>query len=367
MLPEMYYIDSELLPMLREQQAKHKRSAKKQLAQLQKTKNTCSLILNVNGFKEAEKLPDYNLEEIHYDSEKMFVYGLKAALSAALADGDAVPSVRANMGCGIFAALTGLKQDIFPDKMPWLQAHLSRQEIMALSPDGLIETPEYKAGLQHMRYMKEKLTGTGIEVYPMDLQGPVDTAHLIYGDSFFYDLYDDEELISHLFELANACIIKGARDCLDIIAPDEYVAHYNGLVLPADAPLKISEDTSTLLGREHILELAVPNTNKIFSEFGGGYIHYCGKNEHLYKAAVDLMPQSMALNFGNPEKHDMNAVIDEIKTKGIFYYGAFSQDELFDTVKKSYYNGVYHVIPVVYCELSQQDRIIEAFNKAVDA
>jgi hypothetical protein len=366
MLDEMRYIDGELLPMLRENASKTKTKAKKQLAQWNGEENISTLMLKVHGIKEQDILPDYNLEEIHYDSEKMFISQLKGALSAALANGDAVPSVRSNMGCGIFPTMFGLKQEIYPDKMPWLINHLDKETLSKMTPDDLVETPEYKKALEHMRYMKEKLEGTGIEVYPMDVQGTVDVAHLVYGDNFFYDLYDDPEFVHHLMSLSNACIIKGMHDCLDIIQPKDYVAHYNMLVLPADKPIKISEDTSTLLSHDHIKNITVKYCNELLEEFGGGYVHYCGKNDHLYNACIYNMPKNLSLNFGNPEMHNMAVVLQELAQNNVCYIGSnFTIDELPKILKSSYHNKRFHLFTDMSCHIDEQDEAIDRFNEMV--
>ena len=248
MLPEMKYIEGELLPMLRERAGKHEKSAHKQLRQWRGEKGVCCLLLHVSDAPEAAMLPDYDLKEIHENPEKMFVSQLKAALSSALADGDAVPSVRANVGCGALCTLVGgLKQTFFEDKMPWLLQHLSTDEIMELTAADICESAEFKAGLEQMRFMKQMLQGTGIGVYPMDLQGPVDMAHLLLGNEFFYALYDEPEAVHHALQLSVDCDVYGMEKCLEIIGPQAYVCHYNDLVLPAETPLKVSEDTSTLL------------------------------------------------------------------------------------------------------------------------
>jgi hypothetical protein len=262
--------------------------------------------------------------ETHYDCEKMLVSQLKGALGMALSDSDGVPSVRANMGCGLVGGLFGLEQCLFPDKMPWLQARLTKAQLLALRPGEFAVTEEYRQAMAHMRYMKDMLRGTGIEVYPVDLQGPVDSAHLIYGNAFFYDLYDDPEFIGHLLNLVHAALVRMMEDCFEIIRPGEFVAHYNGLVLPASAPLKISEDTSTLLGREHIITHCAPRTKALLDHFGGGYIHYCGRNPHLYEAVVEHVGP-LGLNLGNPEKHDMGAVLRDLAGRGMFYYGGLDE------------------------------------------
>ena len=318
-------IENELLPLLREQAAPDiPRRAQKQLALWAGTPGVYCEIYPASTPWDA-RLPAYNLEEVHWDSEKMLVSQLRGAVRMAFSGSDGVPSVRANMGCGLVGGLFGLEQKVYPDKMPWLLEHLSKEQLWALQPGEFSLTDEYRQAMAHMRFMKEKLRGTGIEVYPVDLQGPVDSAHLLYGDAFFYDLYDDPAFINHLFDLVHAALVRLMEDCFAIIEPGEYVAHYNGLVLPASAPLKVSEDTSTLLGREHIFEHCVPRTRALLAHFGGGYIHYCGSNPHLYEAVTEHI-RPLGLNFGNRERHDMAEVLGELAGRGMFYYGQCAEE-----------------------------------------
>ena len=85
--------------------------------------------------------------------------------------------------------------------------------------------------------------------------------------------------------------------------------------MPADKPLKISEDTSTLLNKDHLEEFMKPYTERLFAHFGGGYIHYCGDNKHLL-ALAPTFKQSLALNFGNPERHDPKSVLEDLGKVG---------------------------------------------------
>lgn len=366
MLPEMKYIEGELLPMLRERAQKHEKSAEKQLRQWKREKGVCSLLLHVSDLPEAKRLPDYDNYEIHFDVEKMFVSQLKAALSSALADGDAVPSVRANVGCGALCTLYGgLKQNFYVDKMPWLQEHLTEEQVSEMTVESIEESPEFKMGLEQMRYMKEMLAGTGIEVYPMDLQGPIDMAHLLMGDEFFYLLYDDPELVHKALELSVATDIYGMKKCFEIIQPGKYVCHYNDLVLPAETPLKISEDTSTLLNGEHLEEFMKPYTEQLLREFGGGYIHYCGDNRHLLKIAPHVQG-GIGLNFGNPERHDPEAVLKELGEEGRCYYGSFPAISHIDFARMSRQeNGSYNAFVTMSCKREEQARVIDEFEEAL--
>jgi len=126
-----------------------------------------------------------------------------------------------------------------------------------MGPEDLNIGDEFKMGLEHMAYMAEQLEGTGCMVYPMDLQGPFDIAHLVYGDDIFYDLYDDPKFVHHLLDLSCHAIFRGMEECFKVIPnSDEMVAHYNELVMPRSiGGIKTSEDTSTLLSKSILMNL----------------------------------------------------------------------------------------------------------------
>lgn len=320
---------------------------------------------------EDQSIPSYNTMLTHYDSEKMFISGLKEMLKTAYGGADGVPSIRANMGCGIFPTLFGIKQQLFEDKMPWVKDYISKEELLKMGPEDLKMGDEFKAGIEHMVYMAEWLEDTGCLVYPMDLQGPFDIAHIVYGDTIFYDLYDDPKFIHHLLELCCEAIKIGIEECFRVIPnSDNMIAHYNNLVLPRSVGgLKISEDTSTLLSKEQIEEFVAPYTNKILSYFGGGYIHYCGKNDHLYNEVMnnDLVH---GINFGNPEKHDMVQVLNDCAGKGKIYYGGIPNDEglpieeYFKKYLKVSRSGDRSMLLLRYsCKKDDRNKVMDVWNR----
>jgi len=270
------------------------------------------------------RYPEYNNGEIHNDMPKMLLYGMKLMLASAQSGMQAVPSIRANMGCGIFPSLfPGINPQLFYDeRMPWVLEHLTKEEIRNLREKDIKITDEFKAGLEHMVYQAEKINGTGTLVYPLDLQGPFDTAHIIYGDSFFYDLIEDPDLIHHLLELCVYAINLGLDECLKVI-PDsnKHLAHYNGMVMPRSCGgIKVSEDTSTLVSKGHVDEFVIPYLNRVLEHAGGGYVHYCGKNAYLLDRLIkqDLV---YGVNFGNPEMMDMDQELRRISAAGKIYHG----------------------------------------------
>jgi hypothetical protein len=337
-----------------------------------KKPNRQPILLSCSLDQETSMIPRYNEKETHYDSEKMFVTGLRGMMSTALACADGIPSLRANMGCGIFPTLFGVKQLLFDDKMPWVKDHLSKEVLAKMGPEDLKIGHEFKAGLEHMQYMAERISGTGCMVFPMDLQGAFDTAHIVYGDAIFYDIYDDPGFVHHLLELSCQAIIMGMEECLKVM-PDsnERIAHYNNLVMPrSKGGIKLSEDTSTLLSKEHIEEFVVPYMHKLLSHFGGGYVHYCGKNPHLFEAVMKE-PYAFGLNFGNPEMHETEYVLNRCAEAGMIYYGAFpkmndeSLEQYFERQLKASKIGDRSMLLLQYgCNLKDREKVLEAWERS---
>jgi len=328
----------EILEAAREQ---IKKAENRQLALWEGKGADMPLLLMANApAGQKELLPERNLKEIHFDSEKMLEYGLREALRAISGGGDAVPSVRANMGCSVYPSLLGVTPLLFEDKMPWVKEHLTREQLSRMEPGQIVPDSDFAVALEHMHYMSRKLENSPVRIFPPDLQGPYDMAHIVYGDAIFYDMYDDPAFVHHLLDICCHAIIWGVEQSLATMpGSGEMVAHYNNVVIPRSmGGIKISEDTSTLLSPDAIDEFVVPYTSRVLEHFGGGYIHYCGKNDYLFKAMLG-MEKSIGINFGDPAKHDMSMILSEIADAGKVYYGMVnalpgeSEAEFFARVK----------------------------------
>lgn len=326
----------------------------------------------------AIPIDSYDFSEIQYDDEKMLHFGL---INAVLATGDSVPSVRANKGCGIYPNMLGVKSTYFPDKMPWVLEHLTKTQISAMEPDCIEFGDEFKKGLETMSYLAERLKGTGCLVFPLDLQGAVDTAHIVYGDSYFYDLYDDGPFIHHLMNCTVQAIIKGCDAVLRLL--DEtgntslgemtFVPHYNNLIMPKfKGGIKFSEDTTTLLNPDQIDEFSIPYLEQLAQYYKGGYVHYCGKNKHLYERVMNI-PSIHGINFGNPEMHDMEDVLRQCAQTGKVYYGDLSQslpskdlnEYFFKCLKASYTGHSFKLLLSYSCSSHEMHTVQKTWDDAV--
>ena len=287
------------------------------------------LLLHCAPPDSAKKWPRFTTREIHFDRDKMLISQMTGMVSSTLGKMQSVPSVRANMGCGIYPSLfPGILPELFDDdRMPWITRHLDRETLQKLKPSDIKLTDEFKLGLEHMAYQAEKLRGTGAFVYPLDLQDAIDVAHLVYGDSFFYDLYDDPPFINHLLDLSCTAIELGVTECLKAIpGSDKIVTHYNQLAMPrSGGGMKFSEDTSTLLSPEHIAQFTIPSLERQLEFTGGGYVHFCGYNTHLLDACIKTK-KVRGVNFGNPEKYNMEEVLGRLAKADKVYYGGIPKN-----------------------------------------
>lgn len=323
---------------------------------------------------EMNYFPNHSLKDIHYNSKKNMEYHIPSMLSSVRGGAEAVPSARANMGCGIYAAWFGLVQDIYDDKMPWLTTHLEKDILKDMQANDLKLTHEFEVGLQHMEYMANVFKGTGARIYPMDLQGPIDLAHLVYGDNFFYDLYDDVDFVKHLLDLCVEAINRGSKLCIDNIpCSDVLIPHYNEVVLPTEiGGIKTSEDTSTLLSGDHIKTYAMTSTNRVLAKSGGGYVHYCGKNDHLYDEVL-TSDYVHGINFGNPEMHDIEEVLRRCADTGKILYSTVPRHEseswldyFTRLLDASYKDGKFHMLLSVNCPIEHRNQVLDDWRRAQD-
>lgn len=276
---------------------------------------------------ERDDYPTYNLKEQFSNPEKMLYEQLWTALGVLRSRADGVPSVRVNLGTGFLASVFGLEQEVFPDKMPWLREHLSKEEILRLMPQNL--EPLFEKGLlpQCRRYIelyKEKLNRTPVSIFLPDTQGPFDLAHLLVGDIIFTELYDDTDFINHLLMLSSYVYRKVTVLLKAWIGEPLNSGYHSYYLRMSGCGVRCCEDTTTLLSPK-LIHSILPFTQEAIAPFGG-WVHFCGNGHHMLESILSL-PEVKGINFGNPEMYDWETVFPEIIAMGKLYYGTVSRKE----------------------------------------
>ncbi|GAG02076.1 unnamed protein product, partial [marine sediment metagenome] len=247
-------------------------------------------------------------------------------------DSDGTPCIRANTGVGTVATTFGAVQAVFEDKMPWITEHVSLKDLDDFDADTAPPGRDVEHALDRSRYLAEHLKGSGITTFCFDTQGPFDIAHLVIGDEIFYSVYDEPDRIHKLLDNCVRAIIRHTHQYKEAVGePPDGGRHGGNFTMRGG--LRICEDTSTLLSEEQIHQFVVPYTRKLLQAFGGGWIHYCGRNDHLYEAVLAAIPECYTLNFGNPDMHDMKQIITDCIEHGKTYFGGIPREQDEDTEK----------------------------------
>ena len=276
--------------------------------------------------EQEEALPGARdgIEEFN-SHEKTLLNGLQGAASVANADSDSTPAIRANTGVATAATPFGVKQEIFADKMPWVRDHLPLATFDDFDADAAPLGEVAEMALERSRFLAGRLRGSGITPFCFDTQSPFDLAQLVVGDEIFYAIYDEPDRVHRLLDQCTRMIVRLTKLYKQAVGePIDGGRHGN---FAMRGGIRVCEDTCTLLNEEQVNEFMVPYTRRLLQQFGGGWLHYCGRNDHLYKAALDSIPEFYMINMGNPEMHDMQQVIADCLERGKTYFGYVNREQ----------------------------------------
>ena len=257
--------------------------------------------------------------------EKTLVNGLRSAAMMANSGSDVAPAIRANTGCATAATAFGVEQEVFPDKMPWVRDHLPLAGFDDFDADTSPLGSVLEMALERSRFIAECLRGSGITPFCFDTQSPFDLAHLVIGDEIFYAIYDEPERVHRLLDNCTRMIARLTTLYKQAVCEPMDGGRHGNFAMRGG--IRVCEDTCTLLNEEQVNEFMVPYTRRLLQQFGGGWLHYCGRNDHLYKAALDSIPEFYMINMGNPEMHDMQQVIADCLERGKTYFGYVNREQ----------------------------------------
>ncbi len=288
--------------------------------------DACPIVFNAPLTPAQERIPNPNFKEAFDDADLMLCSQARAACAVVNARADGVPSVRVNFGCGTILACLGLEQEVYPDKMPWLQNHLTKEQITKLTVDDIQPRGSFATGLEWMPRFA-RILGDSCAVYCMDTQGPFDLAHLMIGDDLFMELRDDPPFVHHLMEL---CLELGIRTHLwmkEAIGEPVGQHHHGNSLYAENMGIRICEDTTAIVGPHDVREFAMPYTRRLAARFGGAWVHYCGRSDCLTDAIL-AVPEVRGINFGHMAKfpHPYDETMGKIKAAGKVYNGGWPRE-----------------------------------------
>ena len=295
-------------------------------------------IAAVYAGQEADRLPilfdapahdlavDSDLRAQFYSPQAMLVAHLQRLVAAATIPHDGQLCLRPNLGVVFVPSIFGLDPEVPADAMPRLRHHLAKEEVRRFQlPTDVTGCGLVPRAIDYIRYFQE-LLGDRAHVYMPDTQGVFDIAHLVLGNALFLELYDDPAFVHHLLQLCLQAYLRVTLALKPVLGePPQSGYHGHGMVCGlylSRGGARCAEDTPTLLQPRHIDEFVTPYIARALRPFDGGFVHYCGRNDHLFQALLSL-PEVRGINLGNPEKHDPAACMQALLARDKFYFGSW--------------------------------------------
>ena len=248
------------------------------------------LVSDVNYFLSGET-PNFIPDDYFTDSNSMMQYQIsKIRRHMDQFDDDYIPFLFPWYGTGVLASGFG-SEVVFENKMdPAVKGTLikSPQEISNLSipdpnKDGLMPRV-----LETIRYFR---SNSDLPISFTDPQGPLTTALTLVGPTdFFIWLYEYPHQVHELMELCAEAFIQWIKaQKLEIREDRGPVCFPHGIVLPKEfGAVWLSDDDCVAISPEQYREFVVPYNSRIFKEFDGGTIHFCGSAEHQLESFLEI-------------------------------------------------------------------------------
>lgn len=241
-------------------------------------------------------------------------------------------SIRANFGTGIIPSLFGAEKFIMPydtDTLPSVKPLAGGiEDIRKIVEKGIPDLyQENTLGEKSLDITKKfvevgeqyKNIGKYVHVYHPDTQGPLAIADILWGSDIYIDVFDEPDLVHAMIDLATETYIKYTHEWYKIVKPfsSEYSVHWGMLM---KGHVLIRDDACMNISPAMVKELAMQYDQRIFDQFNGGGIHFCGKGDHYVNLISELKGIS-CINMSEPELNDMSKIYGNTVEKGINIIG----------------------------------------------
>jgi hypothetical protein len=197
-------------------------------------------------------------------------------------DDDYIPFLFPWYGTGVIPSALGAKILFQPKMDPAVQGTVVTlpEQVRQLSlpdphNDGLMPRV-----LETIRYFREH---SDLPISCTDPQGPFTTALTLAGPAtLFVWLYEYPQAVHELMEFCAEAFIRWIKVQQQEIGPERSRCCFpHGIVLPEQfGKVWLCDDDCGAISPAQYREFVVPYNARVFREFGGGTLHFCGSAEH---------------------------------------------------------------------------------------
>jgi len=261
-----------------------------------------------------------------FDLMALYQYG---DCSAKLAAGSgSLLNVRSNYGSSIIPLLFGVKPFVMAEEFDTLPGSVPFNNVDDIKRlvDGGVPSLQQGYGPQVLemaeRYQeiasKYPKIGRYVHIYHPDFQGPIDICEIIWGSTIFYAFYDIPDLVKSFLEIITETYIQFMRAWTEIVPFRPSGNAHWGMFHQGNIVLR--DDSAMNLSPEAFDEFIRPYDQRLFDEFGGGAIHFCGRGDHFI-ASMSEMKGLYAINLTQPEYNNLDIIFTHTVDKNIKLIG----------------------------------------------
>lgn len=293
--------------------------------------------------------PDININDAVEDFDLMFASQFSAISGSLTGGGGNVLNVRANYGTGILPSLFGCEFFAMPRQTNTLPAAKPLADIEKIRRLADAGPADINGGLGGKvfefaeRYLeitrKFPKISKYVWLYHPDMQGPIDALEVVWGSEIFIAFYDEPDLMRRALEAITQTYSLFMRKWYELVPPaGPYSAHWGFL---QKGNLMIREDSLMNLSPDLYVEFIRPLDQRLFDEFGGGAVHFCGRGDHYIQTLSELKGLT-AINMSQPEYNDMEIIFKNTVDKGLAILGLPEKAAQEAIVRKRPLNGRVH-------------------------
>ena len=249
---------------------------------------------------------------------------LDRVVTGLITNDDSPLAVRNDHGTIQIASLLGGQWHFHGDNYPWVGALGSTDAIRELVES---DTPiDWNGGVLHQSTETLKFYRRQLRNYPKcqqavqislpDLQGPIDTADILWGSEIFLEILGEPELVSALMAKIVDTMTEVANyyreftvDRLDPVAITQHGYYIPGRML-------IRNDSAIMVSPATYREMLLPQDRRLVKEMAGGSLHFCGNGEHLIEPMLEI-PELGGIDLGEPFLMDVKRIYQMCSQKQV--------------------------------------------------
>lgn len=268
-----------------------------------------------------EKL--YPVSEAVRDPSKMMVNELRRGFSCIMdwfrVRDDKPLQIRPNFGIGLVASVFGARVEVVENNPPWVHPIVAEDKEREIAR----VVDSFDAGKCHTGGWLPRITETVdyftrvLSQYPKaascialtmpDLQGPFDTAAMVWGSDIFLALLTQPDLISRFLEAIGAAMVhihSWIRRWIGRELLPEGFSHQHGTVIRGNLLLRC--DSNVMMNPQMYASQVFVHDRKVLQSVGTGGFHSCGRWMQNIPTVLEA-EEVGTLDFGSNQSH-MNDV-----------------------------------------------------------